>query len=88
MSKEEAIRDKLGEEIDIGDEVSTRMRGGKRVGPVDDIVLTQEEADAKGVKNPPKVILKDQHGHVVNHNPETLVHGDDPTISSKGEANK
>lgn len=61
MSKE-TVEDKLGEEVNIGDEVSTRMRGGKRAGPVTDITLTKEEADEKGIKNPPKVTLKDQHG--------------------------
>ena len=56
------VEDKLGEEINVGDEVSTRMRGGKRTGPVVDITLMKQEAEEKSIKNPPKITLKDQHG--------------------------
>jgi len=51
--------DKLGEEINVRDEVTSRIRGGKRTGPVTDITLTKEE---EGIKRPPKVTLRDQHG--------------------------
>lgn len=61
MSSKDIV-DKEGEPIEIGDEVATKMRGGKRTGVVADIVATQEEADRKGVKNPPKVLFEDQHG--------------------------
>lgn len=61
MSSKEIV-DKEGEPLEIGDEVSTKIRGGKRTGVVSDIVTTQEEADKKAVKNPPKVLFEDQHG--------------------------
>ncbi|KAG8854922.1 hypothetical protein FRB91_002982 [Serendipita sp. 411] len=77
-SKADEIVDKQGEPIEIGDEVATKMRGGKRTGIVSDIVASEEEADRKGVKNPPKVLFEDQHGHQVAHNPSTLVHGEVP----------
>ncbi|TFK65126.1 hypothetical protein BDN72DRAFT_845897 [Pluteus cervinus] len=72
------VHDKNDEPIEVGDTVSTKFRGGKRAGVVKEVVLDEEEAAAKGVKHPPKVIFKDQHGHEVAHNPGTLVHGDDP----------
>lgn len=78
MSSKKEIVDKTGEPIEIGDEVATKIRGGKRTGVVADIVATKEEADRKGVKNPPKVLFEDQHGHQVAHNPGTLVHGEQP----------
>ncbi|KAG8798819.1 hypothetical protein FRC16_006485 [Serendipita sp. 398] len=61
-SKADEIVDKQGEPIEIGDEVATKMRGGKRTGIVSDIVASEEDADKKGVKNPPKVLFEDQHG--------------------------
>lgn len=60
MSSE--ITDKQGEPVEVGDIVSTKARGGKRVGEVLDIVYTEEEAKERGVKNPPKVLFQDQHG--------------------------
>ncbi|CAG7853231.1 SubName: Full=Uncharacterized protein {ECO:0000313/EMBL:CCA72921.1} [Serendipita indica DSM 11827] len=78
MSSKEIV-DKKGEPIEVGDEVSTKIRGGKRTGVVSDIVASKEEAEAKGVKNPPKVLFEDQHGHQVAHNPQTLVHGENPS---------
>lgn len=110
MSKNEAqrVEDKAGEPIREGDEVWTKMRGGKHEGKVridqdgykgpcaerrtqvEKVVTTQEEAEEEGVKNPPKVrlrnklkipadervqvLFKDQHGHSVAHNPGTLQH--------------
>ncbi|KAI1399754.1 hypothetical protein F4819DRAFT_488297 [Hypoxylon fuscum] len=50
------------------------MRGGRHKGDVDQIVETEKEAKDVGVKNPPKVLFKDQHGHDVAHNPGTLEH--------------
>lgn len=50
----------------------TAFRGGKREGEVENIVTTSEEAEKEGVKNPPKVLYTDQHGHRVAHNPGTL----------------
>ncbi|KAL8855489.1 MAG: hypothetical protein Q9178_007871 [Gyalolechia marmorata] len=49
------LKDKAGEPIKEGDQVWTRMRGGKHEGTVDEIVTSKEEAEEKGVKNPPKV---------------------------------
>jgi len=39
---------------------------------VDKVVMSEEEAKKENVKNPPKVIFEDQHGHHVAHNPGTL----------------
>ncbi|KAH7357113.1 hypothetical protein BKA65DRAFT_221352 [Rhexocercosporidium sp. MPI-PUGE-AT-0058] len=64
--------DKKGNVIDEGDRVFTKFRGGKREGEVEKIITTQEEAKKEDVKNPPKVIFHDQHGHKVAHNPGTL----------------
>jgi len=66
------VEDKTGNPINEGDTVFTKIRGGKRQGEVDEIVTKQEEAKEKDVKNPPKVLFKDQHGHNVAHNPGTL----------------
>ncbi|EHK97713.1 hypothetical protein GLAREA_10004 [Glarea lozoyensis ATCC 20868] len=66
------VQDKNGNAIDEGDRVFTKIRGGKREGEVEDIVTTQEEAQKEKVKNPPKVVFHDQHGHKVAHNPGTL----------------
>jgi hypothetical protein len=35
-------------------------------------VTSKKEADAEGVKNPPKVLFTDQKGKDVAHNPGTL----------------
>ncbi|MCJ1248032.1 hypothetical protein MMC30_005247 [Trapelia coarctata] len=72
------ITDNHGEEINEGDTVWTKIRGGKREGEVEEIAHNEAEAKGvdmeggKGVKNPPKVIFHDQHGHKVAHNPGTL----------------
>lgn len=66
------VEDKKGNAIDEGDRVFTKIRGGKREGEVEEIVTTQEEAKKENVKNPPKVVFHDQHGHKVAHNPGTL----------------
>ncbi|KAI9150146.1 hypothetical protein HJFPF1_09901 [Paramyrothecium foliicola] len=80
------VQDKNGNPIQEGDQVWTKMRGGKHEGQVDKIVTSKEEADAEGVKNPPKseadlysrpqVLFQDQHGHDVAHNPGTLQHSE------------
>ncbi|KAF8638974.1 hypothetical protein AX17_001806 [Amanita inopinata Kibby_2008] len=72
------VHDRHGRPIHIGDIVSSRARGGKQCGKVTNIVLTEEEAQEKGVKHPPKVIFVDQHGHSITHNPGVLVHGENP----------
>jgi transcription elongation factor len=56
------VTDKNGEQINVGDTVSTKSRGGKRAGVVTDIVETQKDAEKKSVKHPPKVLFVDQHG--------------------------
>ncbi|PMD54028.1 uncharacterized protein K444DRAFT_570555 [Hyaloscypha bicolor E] len=66
------VEDKKGNPIEVGDTVFTKIRGGKREGEVDKIVMTEKEAKNEVVKNPPKVLFKDQHGHYVAHNPGTL----------------
>jgi sporulation protein YlmC with PRC-barrel domain len=63
--KTSQVTDKNDEPIHVGDVVSAKARGGKHVGEVTDIVMTTEEAgriEGISVKNPPKVIFKDQHG--------------------------
>ncbi|KAI8959530.1 hypothetical protein F5Y11DRAFT_301682 [Daldinia sp. FL1419] len=68
------IKDKQGQPIQEGDTVWTKARGGRHEGEVDRIVESNAEAKEAGVKNPPKVLFKDQHGHGVAHNPGTLEH--------------
>lgn len=68
------IKDKNGQPIKEGEEVFTKIRGGTHTGTVEKVVTSQEEAEKEGVKNPPKVLYTDQHGHHVNHNPGTLQH--------------
>ncbi|KAL1797380.1 hypothetical protein ACET3X_003986 [Alternaria dauci] len=66
------ISSKSGEQIEEGDHVNTRVRGGRHEGNVDKIVKDQEEADAEGIKHPPKVLFTDQKGKDVAHKPGTL----------------
>lgn len=49
------VTDKDSEPIREGDHVYTRIRGGRREGTVEQIVTTEKEAQAAGVKHPPKV---------------------------------
>ncbi|MCJ1405887.1 hypothetical protein MMC11_009117 [Xylographa trunciseda] len=72
MSSSSAVTYKNDQPIREGDEAWTKIRGGKREGAVEKIVRTGEDAQKEKVKNPPKVLLEDQHGHHVAHNPETL----------------
>ncbi|BCS07779.1 hypothetical protein ASPFODRAFT_53006 [Aspergillus luchuensis CBS 106.47] len=66
------VQDKTGEQINEGDYVYTRYRGGTHEGEVDKVVTDEAEAHEEEVANPPKVIFHDQHGHRVAHNPKTL----------------
>lgn len=59
------VKDKDGKAIKEGETVSGKIRGGKHVGEVDQVVVSKEEAAEKGVKNPPKVLFTDQHGLVL-----------------------
>jgi len=68
----ERVKDRNDEDIHEGDTVGTRYRGGVREGEVDKIVTDEQQAKKEDVKNPPKVIFNDQHGHRVAHNPQTL----------------
>ncbi|KAF5724793.1 lipase [Fusarium mundagurra] len=68
------IEDKNTEPINKGDHVWTRIRGGRHEGDVERIVTTAKDAEKEEVKNPPKVLFEDQHGHRVAHNPGTLEH--------------
>ncbi|KZT73457.1 hypothetical protein DAEQUDRAFT_413635 [Daedalea quercina L-15889] len=74
------VQSKDSEPIKVGDTVYTKFRGGKREGEVEAIAQTSQEAEqisgelGMGVKNPPKVVFTDQHGHRVAHNPGTLTH--------------
>ncbi|KAF7510957.1 hypothetical protein GJ744_005503 [Endocarpon pusillum] len=69
---DDEVKDKTDAPINVSDEVSIKIRGGKREGEVEKIVKTDQEAEQEGVKNPPKVLFEDQHGHRVAHNPESL----------------
>jgi hypothetical protein len=51
----ERVKDKKGENINEGDHVYTRYRGGSHEGEVEKIVRGQAEADEENVANPPKV---------------------------------
>ncbi|KAF2273226.1 uncharacterized protein EI97DRAFT_384031 [Westerdykella ornata] len=73
------VLSKQGEPIEVGDHVYTKIRGGRHEGDVEKIVRTEEEAQAEGVKHPPKVLFTDQRGKHVAHNPGTL------EIQHKGE---
>ncbi|KAF2196005.1 hypothetical protein GQ43DRAFT_427401 [Delitschia confertaspora ATCC 74209] len=72
MSSEDQVLSKDGEQIQKGDHVYTKIRGGRHEGDVEKIVTTNKEADTEGVKNPPKVLFTDQKGKNVAHNPGTL----------------
>ncbi|CAI6101480.1 unnamed protein product [Clonostachys chloroleuca] len=72
MSSE--IKDKNSQTIEAGDDVFTPIRGGAHKGTVENIITDDKDAEQHNVKNPPKVIYTDQHGHKVAHNPETLRH--------------
>ena len=56
------VKDKDGKPIHKGDIVSGKIRGGKHAGEVLAVVTNEKEATENGVKNPPKVLIKDQHG--------------------------
>ena len=56
------VKDKEGKTINVGDTVCGKVRGGKHAGEVEAVVTSQKEASEKGVKNPPKVLIEDQHG--------------------------
>ncbi|GAD93732.1 hypothetical protein [Paecilomyces variotii No. 5] len=65
----ERVKDKKGENINEGDYVATKYRGGTHQGEADTIVTDEKGAREEGVANPPKVVFQDQHGHRVAHNP-------------------
>ncbi|KAK4099099.1 hypothetical protein N658DRAFT_517540 [Parathielavia hyrcaniae] len=69
------IKDKNDEPIREGDHVFARSRGGRHEGEVEKVVSSRDEAEKEGVKNPPKVLYTDQHGHHVKHNPGAVQHG-------------
>ncbi|MCJ1318366.1 hypothetical protein MMC15_003694 [Xylographa vitiligo] len=54
MAPSPEITDKNDQLIHEGDEVWTKIRGGKREGAAEKIVTTEEEAQRENVKNPPK----------------------------------
>lgn len=56
------VKDKDSKVIHEGDTVSGKVRGGKHVGIVEAVITTAKEASEHGVKNPPKVLIEDQHG--------------------------
>ncbi|KGO74596.1 hypothetical protein PITC_002410 [Penicillium italicum] len=49
------VTDKYGSDINRGDYVWTRIRGGTHEGHVEEIIIDQQRAEDVGVKNPPKV---------------------------------
>ncbi|KAK7732922.1 hypothetical protein SLS57_000865 [Botryosphaeria dothidea] len=69
---QQAVTSKEGQPIEEGDHVSTKIRGGRHEGDVEQVVITQDEAEKAGVQNPPKVLFTDQRGKPVAHNPGTL----------------
>ena len=66
MSSNE-VKDKHGDQIQEGDTVGTRFRGGTREGEVKNVATTENEHP-----HPPKVIFDTQRGKEVAHNPQTL----------------
>jgi len=78
------VKSKEGEPIHVGDTVETKFRGGHREGKVQAIYTDSASEPAEGdaedvnirVQHPPKVVMTDQHGHQVNHNPNTLTKTD------------
>ncbi|KAI0706497.1 hypothetical protein C8Q76DRAFT_818918 [Earliella scabrosa] len=73
------VQDKEGRPIEVGDTVGTKFRGGKREGQVEAVLENERDvqdhaSDGVSIKNPPKVVFTDQHGHRVSHNPGTLSH--------------
>ncbi|KFY20697.1 hypothetical protein V491_03509 [Pseudogymnoascus sp. VKM F-3775] len=62
------VEDRAGTPIEEGDTVFTKFRGGKREGEVS--VPQLYTAHCMATKT--QVLFKDQHGHDVAHNPETL----------------
>ncbi|CDO74242.1 hypothetical protein BN946_scf185031.g7 [Trametes cinnabarina] len=79
------LKDEEGRVIEVGDQVETKYRGGKRQGEVEAVIENEQDAKEQGpdlgvkITNPPKVVFKDQHGHRVSHNPGTLSHVDPET---------
>ncbi|KAL2012751.1 hypothetical protein VTN00DRAFT_276 [Thermoascus crustaceus] len=51
----EKVKDKNGENIQEGDFVFTKYRGGSHEGEVEKIVMDERGAREEGVANPPKV---------------------------------
>jgi Hypervirulence associated proteins TUDOR domain len=56
------VHDKEGKPIKQGETVAGKIRGGKHAGEVQAVITDDKEAKEKGVKNPPKVVIEDQHG--------------------------
>ncbi|OAA58179.1 hypothetical protein ISF_06718 [Cordyceps fumosorosea ARSEF 2679] len=50
----EELKDKNFKPIEVGDHVLTPIRGGCREGDVSQLIHNEEEAEAAGLKNPPK----------------------------------
>jgi glycine cleavage system H lipoate-binding protein len=57
------VHDKEGKPIKQGETVAGKIRGGKHAGEVQAVITDEKEAKDKGVKNPPKVVIEDQHGN-------------------------
>jgi len=65
------VKTKEGKTVNVGDTVSGKVLGGKHAGEVE-AVTSQKEASEKGVKNPPKVLIEDQHGTIIPLNLQAL----------------
>ena len=52
------VKDKEDIPINVGDVVSGKRSGGKQTGEVQAIIALDKDTD----KNPPKVVIQDQHG--------------------------
>ena len=61
------VKDKEDKTINVGDTVSGKLCGGKHAGEVEAAVTSQKEASEKGIKNPPKVLIEDQHPSICKY---------------------
>ncbi|KXJ87159.1 hypothetical protein Micbo1qcDRAFT_208550 [Microdochium bolleyi] len=65
--------DKNSKPIAVGDTVTTSSGGKLYEGEVQNIALTQPEAERAGASKPPKVTLREESGHEMQRDPSKLV---------------
>jgi hypothetical protein len=56
------VHDKEGKPIKQSETVAGKIRGEKHAGEVQAVIADEKETKEKGVKNPPKVVIEEQHG--------------------------